>query len=463
MRRINTTAPRGLVAALEAEEVVVAQAEAAAAPVGDNADSLETDLIEVAEITADGDVGAAQIDEAQEVACALEGIAEALGMAAKHGGMDRHSAAAVGVAVDHMYKRIGLKRQAMPALESFGGTSSRIVATEAAMDDIKKHAAEIWKKIVAAIQKAIEWAVAFFNSVFDAASKLKARAEALAAKAEATSGAPQEKSFENERLVKALHIAGSVPTNAASLKVVVELAKHVFSTTADYAGTMGEEIVKDLSDDSVIADFAAKFELPAFANDIDGKEVTNPESIGMPVAPEGLSLFRGNELPGGQAVVARAPKATLKGEEAVKALSGVGMSVTDFNAKAPEITKKDLATLEVSDAADIAKGVAELADHLLGYKAQAAKLADLKKKIVDGAAKLGEKTDVTDEQKTAIRGMQSVCASIPRWIDSPAKDFARYSVNTGKAMLDYVEESLKQHKAAAAPAAAKPAPEAAAA
>ncbi len=156
MRRTHQSGRIGLVAALEQEEIAKVEAAIAEAPIGDNASSLETDLIEVSEIAAGADGDAVETEEAVDVVTALESIAEALGQSAKNGGMDRYAAEALGLAVDHMYKRVGLKRQAMPALESFGQTSSRMRATQIALEDIKEQVAKIWAAIVAAISKAIE-------------------------------------------------------------------------------------------------------------------------------------------------------------------------------------------------------------------------------------------------------------------------------------------------------------------
>lgn len=451
MRRTHHTGHRGLVAALEAEQV----AEAAAAPIGDNAESLETDLINVAELGAEGDDNDADTQEACEVAEALESIAEALGISAQNGGMDKHSAHAVGVAVDHLYKRIGLKRIAMPAMESFGGTSSRVGATHIAMEDIKEQAKKIWDAIVAAIQKAIEWCIAYYNSVFDAATKLQARAKALAGKAEMTSGKAKAANFESEKLIKALHTGSSVAVGSASIKNINDLAKSIFDDTHFYTEALGEGVLADLANADIGKTFVEKFALPAFSGVNGMKEITNPEAVGMAAAAEGLAVFRGIELPGGMALVMRAPKAELKGAAAIAAVPGIMTTIAPFDGKASAPTGNTVSVLSTDEAAAIAKGVEELAGHLLGYKTQQAKLTELKKKIAAAAIALGKKVTDDETETAGIKAVQRVAGTIPKWIDSPAKDFARYSVNTGKALLDLIEESLKQYdtKASAEPAA----------
>ncbi len=248
------------------------------------------------------------------------------------------------------------------------------------------------------------------------------------------------------------------------MKTINALAKKIFETTSDYASTLGEEIIKDLTDDAVIKVFPEGFDLPAYdASAIDGKEVSNPESVGIAAPAEGLSVFRSVELPGGMALVSRHPKAELKGKDAIAVIGSVGTVVAQYDSKAAEPSKHDLQTLTTDTAASIAKSVSELATAVLGYKAHQAKLTEIKKKILAAGGALGKKTDVTDEEKASIAALQKVAGSVPRWIDSPAKDFARYSLNTGKAMLDYVEESLKQQQprkeALAAPAAPAAKPE----
>lgn len=444
MRRTQFTGRQGLVAALEAEEVIAAAADAAD-PIGGNAESLETDLIEVAELSAEGDDDQADTDEATEVATALESIAEALGISAANGGMDKHSAYAVGVAVDHLYSRVGIARKSMPAMETFAlSVSSRTSSTQIAMEDIKEQAKKIWEAILAQLAKAIEWAIAFFNSVFDAGTKLQARAKALVAKAEALTGEAKEKSFENERLVKALHVAGTTTGVAAGIDTINELAKKIFGDTHFYTEALGEGILADMATPDLGKTYISKFSMAAFS-EAALKEVTNPESIGMAAAPEGLAVFRGAELPGGMAMVARAPKTAMEGQAAIDAITGISTTVAPFDGKATAPAKNDIGTLTGAQAVSIAKGVEALAGELLGYKAQQAKLTELKKKISAGAAALSKKTDVAEDEAAGIKAAQRVAGTIPKWIDSPAKEFARYSVNTGKAMLDYVEESLKQY------------------
>lgn len=439
MRRTFNAARLGLVAALEQEEIKAEEQAAVEAPIGDNADSLETDLIEVTEMAADNEADEAATDEAVEVAEALEAIADSLGHAAAHGGVDKHSAFAVNTAVQHLYQRVGIVA-ASPAMESFGGTSSRIQATQVAMEDIREQVKKIWDAIVAFLNKAIAAAVAFYNSVFDASTKMAERAKVLVAKAEAIKGEAKENTFENETLAAKLHIGGQIKVDG--IESVVEVATNVFGKAAHYANELGDEIAADLSDSDIGKVFNEKFSIEPHGTDMS-KEVTDPSGEGYATPAEGLALFRGEELPGGQAVFFMTPKGEVKGQAAVDLVGGIGAKVMPFNTKAGA-PKAEIATLSAADAVKMAKAVQELAAKVLEYKAMATKLDEVKKKIAAASAALGKKTPETDEEKSGLKNAQKVASSVARWIDSPAKDFARYSLITGKAHLDYVELSLKQ-------------------
>ena len=440
MRRMT----RGVVA-LEEEIVAAAAAAPEVAAIGDNAESLETDLIEVTEEAAAQSDEAAQTEEAGEVVEALESIAEAMKLSAANGGLDKHAAHAIGIATEHMYQRVGLKTSSMPALESFGGTSSRVGATKLAMEDIKEQAKKIWAAIVAAFKRAIQWAIDFYNKIFGAWEKLEKRADALATKADGVTGTAKEKTFENERLAGALNIGGTVPANVMEhVKSLQELCATL--SNADRL-KLYEVTLESMSATDAEKEFAKKYALPAFsAGGIDGSALSNPESLGFNPPKAGLSIYRSKELLGGKALITRANSKALVGEEAITAFSGFNAGVEAFDPKAKELSKKDLPVLTTAAAEEIAKAVSKVSVEGRAYRNKLGKTTEMKKKMTALAEKMAKDAGSAEgEAVENFKAMQKVASNFARTIDQPAGSVSVYALGTSKALLDYVEESLKQY------------------
>jgi hypothetical protein len=430
-------------AAPAAEPVVIVEE-----PIGENADSLETDLIEVAEDTADVEAAETEVAETVEVAEDLEEVATALEAAALNGGIDKHSAAVVKIAVNKLYKRAGVRSAAMPAMESFGGTGSRVRATQLAMEDIKENIKRIWAAIVAQITRAIEWMADFFERIFVAARKLKERALKLKAKSTAvgksTSG-KKEADFENEKLATALAINGSVAAKpTAGLTKVVSLADEIFNGEA-LGVAMVEGAIKEL--DAIKSNPKAILEQASGKmTGIIGSKKSSTDGFAELVA--GTEMYSSEELPGGKAVITIVAAEGLKGAEREAATKAQSSKVEYFKGSKAAAANKKIATLEFGTCEEIADEVVKLADALLKYKQNAGKTKDAKKKLAaagkacgDAAAKA---TDETDKKGFALGKV--IFTNAASCADQPGAQFAGYALNTGKAFLDLVEESLKRHK-----------------
>jgi hypothetical protein len=453
MRRISY-AGRGLVASLEEEQLAAEIAATELEPevpetIGDNADSLETELIDLTDDQAAMQEIEGEAEEAVETEQALESMRIVLEGAVANGGMDRNGAHALGIALEHMYKRVGLnkhvKTKQMPALESFGGTSSRIQATQWALEALSENAAKLWQHIVAIWEKIIGWAKDFFERIFVGAVRLRERADNLAKKAHASTGEANGQTIENDRLVQSLFIGNGVPSDLRP--AVAEFHKvcdAVFSGGLD-AVKWCSEIADSLEKNKDNGEFANQFTLMAVPASPILKEISGNEAAGFPATVEGLSLLRSEELFGGQAIVAYLPKAAITGEAAVKALGHMGAFKGDFhgsNKKAPTETK--LPALTKENAFEVCRQVAEIAQKVDTYRKTVGASESVKKKMVNFAKQMSAKVAGADEGAAAkFAAMKSVLTATAPKVDEPGKSFGVYALNTGKALLDYVEESLK--------------------
>lgn len=446
MRRM--TSNRGLVAAMENEDLQNdTPVDENAVEVAEASAELSDDVAEVADTAAEGEADQAEVEEATDVAEALESIADAVGVAAQNGGLNQHAARAIGIAVQHMYDRVGITSRAMPALESFGSNSQRLSSTQLAMEDIREQAGRIWQAIIDAIKKAYKWAEDLFLKVFGSAEKLAKRAEALQNKAEGITGTAKNKDFENGNLVKRLCINGTVTTagTVAAVAKIETTAKTSFELAKSFSEKTGADIVEGMQDEAKVKTFATEFKLEPLHGSL--AKVSTPESEGFQVPQDNLSLFRSDELPGGMALVARSPEGELKGEAAITAMRFYGSKVEAFKGsktKAPTATK--VPTLATADMLKICKSVKDLADELKAFRNQQSKIKEIKKKFEE-AVKKAEKSSNSDEAdvKAGYKAVAKVAGQYPRLADQPAASFSVYALNAAKAALDYVDASTKQY------------------
>jgi len=448
MRRMLSVG-RGLVAAMEEEEVKVV---APVAPVEggepveeptvvipDNADSPETEMIEVVEAAADGEEQEAVIEETTEIVEALESIADALAVSAANGGLDKHAAAAVGIATQYMYDRVGIKTKSMPALESFGGTSTRIGSTQLALEDIKDKIKTIWAAIIAGIEKAIQMAKDFYTKVFSSFEKLGARAEELAKKAPAVGDKAANSEIENERLFKSLNLSGKIEVdklvNNDALKIAIGsiVGKEFFINSA-------KEYAKDMADAKTDEEFIASLKIPGMPMEAFFSEISNPESEGFEKPKDGLTLYKSDELPGGKTVVYRIPKSELTGKDALAVFgkNGLGATFAAFNPKA-EAKDGKLPVLSKEQAANMAKFISDLCKTAENYKKNLDEVNRAKNELITASKKMAS----SDADIKAARIVATTAASN---IDQPAAAINVYALGTFKAMLDYIEQSLKEYK-----------------
>lgn len=438
MRRAN--GGLGLVAAMESAKLE--GKEEGKEELGQNAESLETDLAEVNDSAAEGEAAQAEIDEGQDAAEALESFRVALEGINGNGGLDQGGAMILSLATERIYNKLGLAgHQSVPALESFGGSSSRVQAGTIAMEDFKEQIQRVWKAIVEAIKKAIAWVKEHVNAVFGAAEKLVKRAAALEERARSANGTKKANDFENDRLAKALAIDGAPATNVVQhAKDLKDVVSALVTKGAEIANKVGEDAVQAIeSQDGAKVGAVLKLVQP-----IVGEAVANPEAEGLASPGAGMKLTRSKELFGGMAVLSRTPAGEDAGLEAVKF---VGYSVGKFSSKIKEPTNKKLVTLSTADAGSLAGVVKEIGEELVAYKKNADKLAATQDKLVKAAEKVanGAGNEEDAEKRKGLSALQGLANAANRIITVPGVQISKFALGTGKSLLDYVELSLKQY------------------
>lgn len=411
--------------------------------VPDNADSLETGLLEVADDVGEGEEVSEAVDEGVETAEALESLRLVTHHAAANGGFDRHGAAAMRVSLESLYKRAGFnmaKIEATPALESFGGVSDRVRSTIALENDIKQKLSNVWEAIKKAIQTAIDFVIGLYNKLFDKATKLEARAKKVAEVAGKLSGAPKNKVIESKELGASLVLGSGVPGDASGAKRVLDVLNTVYKDYPGFVDTLDKAAgyVADQKADAVM-EVLEKGQI-----NLGLDTVSNPSSAGFQV-DEGAVVQRSAELPGGKALVV-----VLDAKDPAKSTGAMG----DFNpgrpAQAPNGGK-----IPVIDSkekiVEMANVIGEIAAHLKNAKGLVSKATGAKKKLQSYCDKAAAKAAKggADEGEGKENGAQvsSVAASLRgvlALIDKPFAAINTYSLETGMRLLHHAEASVKE-------------------
>lgn len=431
-------------------------------PVENNAESAETDIIDIIEENAAADQLMDTIEDSTDALIAVESFISSMKLAVESGGLDKINAQAMRGAVSYAYKRAGFKdydtARAFPALEGFGQTGPRVRATNTALEEAQSRFQKIWTSILEAIKKAVAWIKEKFLQIFGAAEKLKKRAEALVQRAaDNGSGTAASATIESDRVAAALFVGGSVPNNAAALTTSVIAAADVvydkISTAVDKdAGVWIEKLGSLKSVDEL--------QVGAFAAPAGLDKIADPAKEGLQTPPAGVTLYRSKELPGGKAVLVRLATSALKGDAAAVAIRNMGGTVDKFSSNVKAPADKKVQTLSTEEIGKLAQAVSTLMDKIIARREVATELTTLGNKITEAANKASGEAE-KDEPKVATVKSQ-IATGLVRLLGHPAEDFTRYAVNDfAKAALDYCELSMKQYgKGGAAPAAAEPAADA---
>lgn len=394
---------KGLVAAME--ELEEMENEGAEAEGG--ADSLETSMIEANEAGADLDDMDSSIEEAVEGAEEIEAIADTLDETVEEGGADAATARVAEVAVESIFRRLNIKRKAMPSMESFGTRSSRVQATKIAVEGMKESAKMIWERIKKAIKAAWDWIQGWFNKLIDAATKLNERAKKFKEASAKLDGTPKEAKMAKGGFVDALTLGGEFNAGIAkksvnALEVQVSASQAAATELLKAATKMGSTKLAELPEES---------------------------------DEDPLSEFKDVELPGNR-------KLEFKEGTFFKKK---GIVVGTFNPKSEGFKGEEVEVAKAADIKAIAEAVVVLSQRVLDVRKDQEKLKkvlDQVNKAVDAVGKLSDEKEIEASRKktAAITEFNSVTIAL-------AKTMTGEAVRVGKAALDYAEKSMGQYGA----------------
>lgn len=459
MRRIQSRG-LGLVAALEEEQVIeqaVAEAsgETPVEPAAElnNAESLETELLEVQDTVEEGTAQAEQVEEATEVAESLDEYQEALESIMGQGGLDRNGAMILQIGLEQLCARVGIEPTSMPmpSMESFGGASSRVFATKKAMESVQETAKKVWEAIMAAIKRAGEWLANFWKTLTDSNHRLKARAEKLAAAARATSGEAKEKEIDNAGLAAKLHTNGKVESNFG----------HDFKDFQGFVATMADKVIPG------VVEFSRGIvgSVEASAKDQGSEDILFKaegmkaaySSLGLTAGEgeggEGVETLKSKQLLGGKALIVQLP--TADGVAGAQAFAKCKTTIGLFKPALAKPTTSKLPVLATGEAAGVAEGVMEISKHIDTMRNLEKDFKSLVALMSSAAANFGRMQDNANDPgnkhavaaKTKLTTARVVISAISTRVSNLPATFGSYALSTAKAATDYSELSLKQYAA----------------
>ena len=432
----------GLVAALENEKLGGSEDKK---ELPDHADSLETDVADINEDAAEGEAHQADTDEAEATGAALESFIVALEGMQQDGGLEPKGAMILHLSVEHLLNRVGSSgaSTAVPAMESFGGSGSRLQAGQLALESLKDELNKIWQAIVAAIKKAAAWVAGYWMKVFGAAEKLQRRAKALEEAARATTGQMKQKEFEDAGLAAKVATVSNT-TAVAAVNEIKEFTTIIVSRGATISGEVGKAAVAAVEklDASNLPAILKLFEPIEKSHKLE-----NPQEVGVSAPAEGLAVYATAELPGRRAIVSWVPAGGGDLKAQITQLGSVGYKTVEINKGAKPGTK--LQTMTQADAGAVAKAVGLIAGELLAYRKNSSNLAQIQKDLATAAegvaGKAGQEED--EAKREELSAVKSIATAANRALIEPGASFSKYAVQTCEAYLHYAEKSLKQYGA----------------
>jgi hypothetical protein len=410
------------------EELAQAEATNPMTTLDDAEGSAETAMLEAGEMSTEVEGQMDEITLTEDSTDELTALADVMQKTTENGGMDETTAEVIEVAVEGIYARMGVRGRAkMPAMEAFGSKTTRLQVTMEAIADIKAFVAKAWKAILDAIVGASEAIMSFFKKLLIGNERMLGRAKAFKDQAEKlTTDKSETENISSGSFGGALAIQGKV-SGAEVTKGITTLIE-ALNKAGEKAGKAGE--------------MAGKVDGEPAGVDL-GMGASVGAGDGFEEGPEGMTVSRSAELPGGAAFVSQFVPGGKMTPEQIKATM---VMVGRFEPKAEAVKIEEAPTLTKAEMIAIADEVTKLGAAVTKNKAEAEKLYSARKALVEKIKGLMNKP--ADD---ATKAGQALATTFNKLSKSFMMDFSKYSVSTGLQALNYVQKSMEQFKVAPKP------------
>lgn len=396
---------------------------------------------------------------AQADADTLDTLADSMAASEATGGMDAASATIAQVAVERLMERLQISSaKPIPAMESFGGDSSRIKATRLAVENIREQVKNVMQALYNMLVKAYEFVKNFVKAAMDGNARLKKRAEELLAALEKADGTATVQNLENSGFADILAVDGKV-----TAKGVVDALTST-SSFIEGTATLTKIVVESMrasKEVSALITNPEAYSAFAFKDIVDGGwEAVSDDRFGK--AEEGYVYYtlKGADLSGGKAFVVYTKSNPAQGQESFDTAINTKMTLEDVGDKA-EIKEVPLASLEEAKA--IVKGVIELCDKVEGARAELADIEKLQTEMAKEAKAAVAAIKEDPEAAKRAKVVQRMMIAASSLSTKPVVLASKFSLGISKSALEYAAKSGKAYavepekKAIEAPKDAEPA------
>lgn len=373
------------------------------------------------------------IDEALGSAQTLDKVADSMEKIEASGGMDENMAAVAEVAIESLYKKLGVKKSALLAMETYSSEQTRKSATALALENIQETAKKVWQAILNMLKQAYEFVKNFFKAVFDKNTKIanaaKAKLEALK-KFRADNNVDDsivDGKIENESLGNTLNIDGKVNFSTIkagfeSLGVFLKAAKETTEGLKSHMGLMhgflSKMTEKDLDDN---------FAMPGL------------DKLGWKEYKEGAYSFGGEKSIGfGNSSL------LLRGYESEnKDSSTFNVTLDNYNSKE---SPKELNVLSLDEIQKSLELIIDQSVEIEKSKSVIAELEDIQKSLekesnnIIGVVNEAEASNLSVAKK-AITVISKLSIKINTLV-------SKYAIASSGNVLHYIDLCMKEHKIA---------------
>lgn len=425
---------------IEEQEQVAGQAVAA---VEDPAEQAEPEMAEMTEASGDVESGLEQVDQVSDDADTLDGIADKMEESEENGGLDETAAAITEVAVEALYKRLGVtRRKPMPALESFGSQSSRTRATKLAVEGIRDTLKKVWDGVVAMLVKIGEYLKRFYDAMFSGAAKMVERAKGLIGKIRGNKGI-EVVELSEEDSAKYANIFNDISRQDGVVDVdYVQKELTAAGNAIEKTASMVKEAATDVESGTAAKAMAAGTET------LDGATSMTEVFGKLPDAKEGDAAAEGMKnvavtdvLFGSAQVQAEVPVQAGTGEEAVKgdSKSKIKLYIVDKVGKVKKVVKtsadKVVAMLE---------SVIETLSKLVRAKQISEGVQKAYGKVAGAARSAGSK--VKETASSAAKTLQRWATAVINFISKPFIYLGNLITRFCKGAMDLAQTLLNKVK-----------------
>lgn len=434
---------RGLLASFENEEDTVD-----AAPMVEDADNAEAALADAGEVQADINEAEGVVDQAIEDSETLETVASQLESREQSGGATPEEAEMAEITVESICNRLGIARNPMQSMESFSSRSSRVRATRLSVEGIREVGDTIWKYIVKIYKKIKEWVLKAWDYLFDARTKLLARAKALEARLENVEGTPKESviqgGFIKDLMVgnEFTDVKNTKTELAAAVKKVKDAAAvrvgDMAAAIADSAGTGTANSPERIID--VVKGEVDKLAAAVSTSGVKASVISKTKS-----SKNYVIMFA--PLGGYVPVVTIPEPGSAKGIDLLKLYKKAKVTIeksydkVNENFKAPVLKEADMTEAvgkvisALEDMEDVKKDVNKFRDEL-----------EKAIKKLDSVGQTASKSDANKEANKVAKEAGQVVAVLPRVVSGAITNGSKVILNYCRAVLDYVQKSAAQYK-----------------